>query len=744
MKRAPGGPTPDGVLPAAALLAATLCLFGPLFIYYTNLPEYPFFARDIIPHLAVAALFCASLIFLLTRLLPPGQRRRIAGLLIAISYLLWIQGNIIGWWQGVLDGSEIRWEALRLQGVLDGALWIAVCAAALLGSRFLSRTARGWCAALSLVQALGLVHLIYESPKELSSNGYWADTRVLPSFSPENNVILIVPDGFQNDLFQSIIGEDSRHRDVFDGFTFFRNALGGFPMTNPSVPLMMTGLYYDNTVPIQTFIRSAYHSRSLPTVLKENGYQVHVTNTAMRTFEMSIASNTKIQPWRALVNMNNLAHLYDVTLLRYLPTAAKRRVWTGYSGLIERWVDDYMVRGGKGDLGAVGPALHREVGPFEEMILRADARFAQPTFKYFHVMIPGWPFTLNERLEYEEMPWVGASYRRQAIATLRLLEKYLGVLRDIGVYDNSMIVIAADHGQGYQFPPTADMLQRCAGDGDAGRDAERMVMALGHPLVLVKPPRATGRMRVSDAPVTLGDIPKTVADILELDADFPGRSMLDVAEGERRERRFFYHVDGPEWGRPYLSSMREFVVSGMVWCPAAWRRTGRMLLPGGDGAGMYSPGTAITFGEHGTYKRYQMTGWEPGGELYSFIEHVHLERRYHCLDVPIDVIPGIAGMPSLVIPVTRTEAGLGLRATLAAFDRPGGPPAGTVELYVNGSRTDVWHVTGSWREYASSIPGESTAGGILTIALDVPGEAGADGERDVPRIAIRSLTLSEE
>jgi hypothetical protein len=50
-------------------------------------------------------------------------------------------------------------------------------------------------------------------------------------FSPEKNVLIIVLDGFQGDVFQEIIDESPQYRKRFDGFTYYRDALGGYPVT---------------------------------------------------------------------------------------------------------------------------------------------------------------------------------------------------------------------------------------------------------------------------------------------------------------------------------------------------------------------------------------------------------------------------------------------------------------------------------------------------------------------------------
>jgi hypothetical protein len=99
--------------------------------------------------------------------------------------------------------------------------------------------------------------------------------------------------------------------------------------------------------------------------------------------------------------------------------------------------------------------------------------------------------------------------------------------------------------------------------------------AIGIPLILVKRMHATGELRTSDAPVSLGDIPQTVVEELGLEAGFPGKSMFSVAEHEERERIYRAFV-GPQEDVEYLAPLYEYAVNGHSWDDTSWRETGNV------------------------------------------------------------------------------------------------------------------------------------------------------------------------
>ena len=84
------------------------------------------------------------------------------------------------------------------------------------------------------------------------------DDETMFEFSKEQNVIILVLDAFRSDIFQEIIDEDDEYREMFDGFTYYRNAAGGYPHTDASIPLILTGEYYDNSIPRSEFVRTAF------------------------------------------------------------------------------------------------------------------------------------------------------------------------------------------------------------------------------------------------------------------------------------------------------------------------------------------------------------------------------------------------------------------------------------------------------------------------------------------------------
>jgi hypothetical protein len=575
------------VLYAAALFSFTLLFFAPMVILYLNPEEFPFTAPGIVPYLIALSLACTCVLSLYPLVLPAAFRRRAVSLLIAFSFLLWLQGNIFAWRFGPLDGTVIRWETLNGLAVRDGVIWGAVCAAALLGYRFVFRFARRMIAAILAVQVMGLMYLILQAPEEANFKRYFADEKQFMNFSPDGNVVMVLLDSFQSNVFQRVLEEDRSIGSTFDGFTYFQNTVGGYPETRWAVPLIMTGRYLDNAIPYRKFMREAY-SRSLPGVLKRSGYQFHIQGTWEYGLDVTLASNVTPRPRAAPVDVPTLARLYDTALLRYLPFFAKKYVWCDLMGILERRAVAYArapADSGKEDTG--GRKEERNMELLKYLISGMDTRCSSRTFKYIHFFGVHPPLLLNEKCEYEPMPATAESYERQAKGLLRIVGKYLDLLKKHDVYDKSLIIILGDHGFGFSYPLSPEMRERCA--RPEGAEAlphhapgvfPKDVMARGSPLLLIKPSRSAGMMRISDAPVCLGDIPATIVSELGLTAEFPGRSVFAVAESETRVRNYYHYETGIRLKEGFAPILREYAVKGFAWCPDAWSATGYLLSPG--------------------------------------------------------------------------------------------------------------------------------------------------------------------
>lgn len=697
---------------AAGFLSLTLWVFGPAYIYFTNTLEFNFSFSQALPWLLAATGVSMLLLMGLLYLLKKEFFQTGISLVFASAVLLWIQGNILVWHYGPLDGREIHWLAKWPLGLLDGGLWAVVIILALVKPGFFYKISRRGSLVFITIQLISVIIAAVQAPKIPSFKHYRIDESTKFSFSTRKNAIILMLDTFQSDLFQEIINENEDYKNIFRGFTYFRNTLSSAPKTYVSVPSFLTGHVYDNSLPMQEFIEKAYQSdSSLPGVLMKDGYRVelypypHTEKTIY--FSKSTASNIKERGAGGLAG-EQLGLLVDISWFRQVPHFVKPFVYNNQAWLLKRLfappTPQAMVKkagtSGKERRFSKEASKLSDIRFIRQMLAEATADQELPVFKYFHLNGLHRPLVLDENLEFHPMPYNRrSSFKHQGKACLEITRLFLEKLKAIGQYDNSLIVVLGDHGCA-DYPYGVNV--RAAGLAEppgSGIKIPPHIKAAGLPLLLIKPIHAGDEeLKITDAPVSLKDLPATAAAALGLTPSIPGPSMFDAREQDARERRFYYY-NWNGWGDGYLYHMREYAVRGHAWLDSSWRELG-MKRPA-TARIPYEYGTPVRFSRNGNAQRYQGIGWH-GPEKYGFTWT--REKK--------------AGLFFTIEPPT---ADLILKIVLKPYLVPGKLDVQEVGISVNDHQLEKLVIRNpAEAEYRVVIPRRLVPGPELRILFDIP------------------------
>jgi len=555
---------------SSACLAFTLVFFSPLQIFFGNAFDFPFGFAAILPILAILALSLSAIVFLVSFSFRKWHER-LAALAFCLGFLLWVQGNLMPWVYGPLDGRPISWPQFRTQGWLEALAWVLILLLVFFRPRPVFRLARGGSLFLLCVQLVSLLVTGLSAPEVEGKNKLVFDVGDRNVFSRRRNVIILVVDTFQSDAFAEILGQEPGLKDNFKDFTYFRNCLGGYTGTFFSVPLILTGRYWDGAQSIKEYTKTAYLSWSLPYVLKNSGYRVglYPQQSPDIYYGKRVASNLVA---RKGVRAADMAFLLDLALFRQLPHFLKKMIYNDRAWLLSRWFAGPRPSpaGGKRK-----PRPRRrtymdlnkdleEVEALEAGMTLID----RPVFKYLHWRGLHRPLARNEDCEYEPLAYDRPNYLRQARCILRLLGRFLAKLKEEGIYDSSLIVIVGDHGVRmesigirYETGPGCWRLD------DRG-DPATIIRQAAIPVLLVKKiAAAQPEMKVSDAPAVLSDIPRTVFTEIGVNSSGPGISLFSLAENQGRPRPFYLVVGDIQHG----AELKKIRVDGFAWDPGSWR-----------------------------------------------------------------------------------------------------------------------------------------------------------------------------
>ncbi|WP_221031501.1 sulfatase-like hydrolase/transferase [Actomonas aquatica] len=604
----------------ALALTLTALVLVPGEVYLANQSDLLIHLGDALRYGGVLALLAALPIAGGLGLLRGRGRERGVAMALVATLLCWVHGYVLVWSYGVLDGSGIAWSDYRGREVIDAALWVVGLAVAWWQAPAIARQARFGALALVAMQVISLVlaeRRAYESDLDFFK-GYFVEKDARFDFSTERNVVVFVVDEYQADIFGEAIASQPDYATGFDGFTYFPNTLAGFNFTEFAIPAILTGRIYDNQEPRPQFLREAYLGPSLPVRMQEAGYHVELypwrgfANESVYYHE-AVASNFQQRPISVEQKRREVARLVDLALFRCLPQFAKRWVHND-----ERWRLTAVFAGGEtassegGEATGAVPANSTELGANDtiDWVLLHWARepgtgndkittnATQPSFKFFHLTGIHVPIKFNRKLEHGRYPYTREAYSEHAEAYAKFLLAFVGRLKDAGIYDQTMIVIAGDHGSGRQPPlylnpgqgEEAQRLNPVASRGNFQRDKAR-----GAPLLLVKPFGARGTLAESQAPAAVTDIPATVLaavgaeptarPVLDRHPEFVGQSVFALPDAANDPRARYYGA--MQWAKErsdYVNTITLWRVQGHVWEDASWSLAERLERPAAESA----------------------------------------------------------------------------------------------------------------------------------------------------------------
>lgn len=550
-------------------------------LYVGNSSEFVIDPTKAFAGLLVCLLAATAIMFLLTifvRRKSPTSVSLLPVFLFA-TFLIWIEGNLFYLGSGKFDGSEMEW--LRSWPLIT--LDFIACLAILYFVATSRRTLSSYSAAISLIiVAAQLSDVIshHAANKSISTAKYYEPNfKRIATFSKDKNVIFIMIDMLQGDVFNEILEQNPKistsggnlKNSLFD-FTYYRNVLAAFPTTMVSVPNMLTSTLYRNDISHFDYLKDTFLKTSLFRYLSDKDFHVSPYRFIPNEMYISpeIVKDAITPPFWSSSTYQDIKEILTISVFKSLPYFAKS-VFFGSGGvLFSGKVSGHEVSNSRFHLPSTTKRRDYE-------LLNAIQEFANVsetspnTFKFYHLAGAHPPIDTDENgvALPPSAPRDRADYLRQSIGALKIALNILDVLKKLKVYDDALIIISSDHG--WMFPVEGPR-----------REKEKLSgwMSRALPILLLKPPKQkSSAFHITDAPVQLGDIPNTVSHILFNEKPFPnGRPLTEIQENEQRTR-YFYLLEGGRPGFGYLPTAREYEVQGHAWNFSSYHLTGRIFAP---------------------------------------------------------------------------------------------------------------------------------------------------------------------
>ena len=436
--------------------------------------------------------------------------------------------------------------------------------------------------------------------KQLDPKLVWSDEpRVYhppPARVARGNVYHIVLDTFQSETFEHL---RARRPDLdLTAFTYYSRFNTNYPATITAMSALLHGTFYQpgqsfrkwhHTAPTEGFWRQLADAGVtlslypyLPYFCSDKAYDCLRVTSVPSLARKRILPATTIDLWFLSLMPNSVRRM-----LNGQATTGRGFIGTeetaGFS-VTAAWSRGVPLRGT-----VLSERVQRLTGnqllsfaQFNQLLDEEDKRPATGQYVFYHAPIPHGPFVLDELCRFQEPETVArartwreeifekvpnaARYLPFATCAMRMVTMLTDRLKNVGHYENALIIVQADHGdhallveaipgldvafaldrvaRTYQpadrwYVDDAHRQELSYGDASAWRSIAVEVLSSG--LLLIKMP---GQDRGTDSavPVQMVDIAPTVLKHFELSTDgFPGVAVQDPARAADRENVFFTH-----------------------------------------------------------------------------------------------------------------------------------------------------------------------------------------------------------
>ena len=500
------------------LLSLVTCfmffIYAPLELLFTNNDEfwYDFWLLFPVMFVVFAVFFGISTVLLNVILLKKEKLYNKIIIFYFIAFICsYIQGTFLAGNLPPLDGTAIDWAQFPMERVKTILVWVIVTILALLLLKYIQmdkflKVIQYFSAFAFAVLFISLISVgIMEGGFKHKPN-MTVCTKKQFEMSQDTNFIILVLDALDAGGWKEALEKHPEYRDVLEDFTFYEDAMGVYPLTKHSIPFILSGKWHENERPFREYSADAYMNSPLFASLQEKSYKmglyeqdVILDDEGFYMFDNICPNKRGTNSWSSFIRWQ-----IQMTGFKYAPFDLKRICFVNpeaFKGLRIPPENEQVFT----DSNVV----------FYDSVLNEDITLIpDKCFKFIHIEGAHLPYRYDENVNVIS----DGTYEGNVEASMTITKAYLEKLKEYQVYENSVIMIMADHG--FCYSDTNDVLHR------------------QNPILFIKGIGEKHDFQVSDAPVSWEDLQDIYGRLLN-GAD--SMSVVDYTENDERKRRYLYY-----------------------------------------------------------------------------------------------------------------------------------------------------------------------------------------------------------
>ena len=586
-------------LSMSGFLCFTLLVFAPLTLYVKGNDDMWFSFRTLLAPIAIIAGISFIVLSLLLTFVPKGLHKILCCLTFGLALGLYLQCAFfnISYGSGVLDGSQIIWGDYTTYGAIDSAIWagcIALPFALFMVFKHSWRHALMIAAGcIALLQIGSLAINIYQNQNTLNKLSHEVTQAGIYDVADEENTLVFVVSSMDNSYFKDYKKEHPDLENKLAGFTQYDNALATGAGTMVSLPALMTGEVYTKDTKYTDYIREIWSGDTLYDLLQEKATDCRIFcddmyfgNGAVRRIDNVV---DRVQDKNSYYVVGSTVYRY--TMYNCLPHYLKKYFWMN--------IKDYSAYKSNNTFTAYNDDVLYENYQCNDGFSITDKY--HKSLRIYQLQGAREPYRLNSSGKKVSE---GTSQRAQTEGEFRIILDMIQDLKDKGLYDSARIIITADNGE-----------------LDQGQN----------PMLLYKDKGEAKGYAVSNAPVSLFDLPATLASTVTASYSEYGSGITfkDAEKLPQTRERLFYRNAGSNAG----SRIEEYRCTGSAADVNNLEKIAEHRINGGN-IDSYTLGKELTFTTDETAAIYCSEGF---GHTNGWRTIVHGKRAV--MEIPIDKIP---------------------------------------------------------------------------------------------------------
>ena len=508
-----------GELKSGFTLSISICfmffVYAPVELYLTNSGEFWYDLWVLLPIMLCVfvafSLLCVAGFYLLYRC--SGKVYQAALLFLFVIFICsYIQGNYLIKYLPALTGNRIDWSLYpegRMQSVILWAVVIVVVGvlAKILSVQRIRMVIQVVSVCMLLMFGVTLVTLCVTNDGLKSKENICVTTDYEFTMSPDTNFIILLFDTLDGGAFSDVVLGNNEREAIFEDFTYYDNTVSAYPCTKYNLPYLLSGMWYENQMPNEEYFETVLTESPLFSELEQRGYTIDLyapdfdgfnAQTKQRfenigMYTKRVSSYTDFARWQILLVGTKYAP-YDLKRFSYVNPVAFEQLRVAEEGK---------------QIFSTGNNMEFYQAVREEPVQYREDK----SFKFIHLWGAHSPYEYDGDMNY--IP-EGGTFTQSIELCVTLADSYLEKLKDSGVYDNSIIIILGDHGQGeYYEENNLDQ----------------------HPALLIKGIGEKHEFRVDSKPVSFADMQDAYKKLL----DGAEGSIVFDEQPDVRNRRFLWY-----------------------------------------------------------------------------------------------------------------------------------------------------------------------------------------------------------